>query len=255
MSIGGGLRNKLPLLFWFLSGYLIVSYGIAFFLEQDTIIWLVREDGVFESLGASAFLGSAILFFVLFAKHKTGNDLILFKTQRNLFYLMLGLLFFFIFGEEISWGQRILNLRTPEFFEQHNIQDEINLHNLKVFNSVNEENEKRPWWNIFSMSRLFRIFWFFTAFLIPILNSSSFWVSRLVSRLNFPVFPIWLGIFFPLNYLVSKIMEVLISRDIRFVEIEETSHGVFFLVAAYCLYVKYLKSNPKAVLIPQPEVK
>ena len=33
-------------------------------------------------------------------------------------------------GEEISWGQRILNIDTPEFFMAHNKQQETGLHNL-----------------------------------------------------------------------------------------------------------------------------
>jgi hypothetical protein len=32
--------------------------------------------------------------------------------------------------EEISWGQRLFHVSTPEFFEEHNLQKEINLHNF-----------------------------------------------------------------------------------------------------------------------------
>ena len=32
--------------------------------------------------------------------------------------------------EEISWGQRIFDIQTPDFFMKHNIQRETNLHNL-----------------------------------------------------------------------------------------------------------------------------
>lgn len=46
--------------------------------------------------------------------------------------ILLGLLFIFGAGEEISWGQRIFNISTPEFFMQHNAQHETNLHNLVV---------------------------------------------------------------------------------------------------------------------------
>ena len=35
-------------------------------------------------------------------------------------------------GEEISWGQRIFGLETPEYFEENNSQGEIGLHNLVV---------------------------------------------------------------------------------------------------------------------------
>jgi len=45
---------------------------------------------------------------------------------------LLTLFFFFGAGEEISWGQRIFNVQSSEFFSQHNAQGETNLHNLVV---------------------------------------------------------------------------------------------------------------------------
>ncbi len=40
--------------------------------------------------------------------------------------------FFFVAGEELSWGQRILGLETTDYFKQNNDQQELNLHNLVV---------------------------------------------------------------------------------------------------------------------------
>jgi hypothetical protein len=36
----------------------------------------------------------------------------------------------FVAGEEFSWGQRLLGYFPPEFFLQHNVQQEFNVHNL-----------------------------------------------------------------------------------------------------------------------------
>lgn len=36
-------------------------------------------------------------------------------------------------GEEISWGQRLLHLSVPAEFEEENVQQEINIHNLRIF--------------------------------------------------------------------------------------------------------------------------
>lgn len=55
-------------------------------------------------------------------------------TKPKLFsFALLGFaaLFFFGFGEEIAWGQRIFNVAAPEFFQQYNTQNDITLHNLK----------------------------------------------------------------------------------------------------------------------------
>lgn len=39
---------------------------------------------------------------------------------------------FFIAGEELSWGQRIFELETTDYFKENNAQEELNLHNLVV---------------------------------------------------------------------------------------------------------------------------
>ncbi len=45
---------------------------------------------------------------------------------------MYGVVLFFGMGEEISWGQRVFGIETPEFFAEANAQKETNLHNLVV---------------------------------------------------------------------------------------------------------------------------
>ena len=44
------------------------------------------------------------------------------------------MIFLFGAGEEISWGQRIFQIKSPSFFLQNNSQGEINLHNLYFYN-------------------------------------------------------------------------------------------------------------------------
>ena len=51
-------------------------------------------------------------------------------SRFNLFFVLLALGTFYTAGEEISWGQRLLDLETPAFFERHNLQGEMNFHNL-----------------------------------------------------------------------------------------------------------------------------
>jgi hypothetical protein len=45
-------------------------------------------------------------------------------------YVILAFGFFVIAGEEISWGQRIFQVQSPEFFLQYNEQQELNIHNF-----------------------------------------------------------------------------------------------------------------------------
>jgi|GEM_PF-66264 len=49
--------------------------------------------------------------------------------------ILLGCVAIFGFGEEISWGQRLVGRSSSEFFAQNNSQGETNLHNL-VINGV-----------------------------------------------------------------------------------------------------------------------
>jgi hypothetical protein len=42
---------------------------------------------------------------------------------------------FFISLEELSYGQKIFNWQTPSLFKEYNLQQEINLHNLKELSS------------------------------------------------------------------------------------------------------------------------
>lgn len=99
----------------------------ASYIDEPAYRWLVREDSVFEWFSFCALAAvSAVCFYRLWA---------LYGERDRLFRAMLafsGLLFVFGAGEEISWGQRILGIETPGFFERANLQKETNLHNLQI---------------------------------------------------------------------------------------------------------------------------
>ncbi len=40
----------------------------------------------------------------------------------------------FLLGEETSYGQHFLGWQSPEYFQEHNLQEETNIHNLQSFN-------------------------------------------------------------------------------------------------------------------------
>ena len=88
---------------------------------------LTKEDGVIENATVFVYFYSFI-FSLLIAKE--------FKSKKILFtlFLILGIGFFFIALEEISWGQRIFDFESPDWFPE-NIQDETTIHNLEVFQS------------------------------------------------------------------------------------------------------------------------
>ncbi len=105
-----------------LIGMGLSHYDHALFRES-----YVREDGFIEWL--------TVFGLVLCAGATSYRMVTLWGKKKPLFIGVLAfvtVVFIFGAGEEISWGQRILNVETSEFFEEHNAQGEMNLHNLKI---------------------------------------------------------------------------------------------------------------------------
>lgn len=97
-------------------------------LSPDTYRLLIEEDSFVEYIQSLFFfLSSTFSFFVSIKFFK--NKLVL----HGVLYCILSIGLFFISLEEISWGQRIFNIANPSYFEQHNWQHEISLHNLDIF--------------------------------------------------------------------------------------------------------------------------
>lgn len=84
-------------------------------------ILVVGEDRLGE-FGTAAAFGLAALVFLVAALRTDG-----FVRVSG---LLLAAACFLIGGEEISWGQRIFNVGTPEFLAGINHQNEITLHNI-----------------------------------------------------------------------------------------------------------------------------
>ena len=87
----------------------------------------LMEDGVIEY---------GTVFLLLAACLVTGNRWFHYWRRKSFRFSVISLLvvicFFFVAGEEVSWGQRIFGLETTEYFKEHNDQKELNLHNLVV---------------------------------------------------------------------------------------------------------------------------
>ena len=84
------------------------------------------EDGPVENMTAAALFTSALLAIPACSRALMGN-----RKWLASYYGFLAVLFLIAAGEEISWGQRALDIETPEWLREANAQQEINLHNLK----------------------------------------------------------------------------------------------------------------------------
>lgn len=95
-------------------------------------VWL-REDGIYESVAAVACIITALALFWTGIKTAHTNKLVLFWLMSFSFTL------FFLGGEEISWGQRLIGFDTPESIANVNYQNEFNVHNLTLIQDHNNQ--------------------------------------------------------------------------------------------------------------------
>jgi hypothetical protein len=120
--------SLLVILIVMLIGLLYVAFGTELF-PPSTREFINREDGFIEQSTALIFLLCSILSAGMAFKHP-GN------RKTTIVYVLFSAFFFLMFGEEISWGQRIFNLETIAVLKDINVQGENNIHN--IFGSVVE---------------------------------------------------------------------------------------------------------------------
>lgn len=221
------------------------GYSITLFPE-DKIMQLTAEDGFYENTGAIFFLLTAAIFLFGFLRSKEQDYFLFHNVSKNYSMLTLSIMFFIIFGEEISWGQRILNFDPGNFFMSNNMQRETNIHNLRIFHALDEDQSKKEWWQYFSLNRLFRLFWLIWCIVIPIAEKMSPRIPGLRKAAGIPFVSISFGSMFLVNYAMLKILETSVSTMTEVVEIEECITAVLFFLLALKLVTE--KTNDQLPL-------
>jgi hypothetical protein len=102
---------------------LLIVFAIIYYSKYSIYMQLLDEDQIVEWL-TFGFLFLTGLLSLIIAKMKRKHG-----TFSN-FFLVFGIIIIFLSFEEISWGQRIIGLRTPTIFLENSDQPEINLHNI-----------------------------------------------------------------------------------------------------------------------------
>jgi len=149
---------------------------IYFINDRQMPAYILIEDGIYESIAAIFCLLASIIYLYCFVKYPKQINYFLFSSRRNITALVFSLLLFLVFAEEISWGQRILNIKTPEMISGINFQKEINLHNLKIIQNKN---------NVLS-ALLFNLLVAYL-FIFPLLNYAFHFIKNPVERLGIPI--------------------------------------------------------------------
>jgi hypothetical protein len=190
--------KEISYLRWYIISILIaltLSYSIYLFLSVDLISKLGQEDHFFEWLTAIFFLVSSIFLMMTFIKTK------------NYFFLLLSIVFFLGFGEEITWGQRIFNYSTPAVIENINVQNEFNIHNIQLFNTHNMNGSMKTGISrLLEINFLFRVFTVLFGIFLPFVVFHLKFINNITRKIKLPVPPISIGIFFIINWLVFKVL-------------------------------------------------
>ena len=92
----------------------------------DPILYraLMREDNLVEWLTVVWLLLAALTLLATARRERS--------VHLRWLWLLGGVALLFGAGEEISWGQRIFGLATPDFLLALNAQNELNVHNINV---------------------------------------------------------------------------------------------------------------------------
>lgn len=168
--------------------YIIIFsfYGSISSSGYDSII---KEDGVLENIQVIFYSIAAVFAFLsayLFS--------VISKKVHAIFFLLLTIGLFFITGEELSWGQRLFHIHPPVEYVKINLQEEMTIHILPVFQSkIDYVYMMVGLWGAFSAiltKKLFTSFYkkYSAIFPMPILFFFFFAVTRFYFLNKFVVF-------------------------------------------------------------------
>jgi len=123
------MKNKMFSFKLYCSCIIIILLSvIIFFIDPVTYNLLVQEDGLVEYISAFSLLACSMILF--HSIYKRWANL---KLSQTIGLALMSFILFFGFGEEVSWGQRIFGIISPDFFVENNLQNETNIHNLKLY--------------------------------------------------------------------------------------------------------------------------
>lgn len=182
--------------------FLVLNYSVYVLFDIDIAVKIIQfigsEDGIVEYMTFISFLVAFFLFLRTYL------------INKNIFYLLLAIVFFLGAGEEISWGQRIFNFSTPEVLEEVNVQKEFNIHNIGIFNTYNPDGsgKKTGLSKLLTIGFLYKLFWLGFCIILPIINMSNDKLSKFIKRINLPVPPLSIGIFFLISWIIYKIIVI-----------------------------------------------
>jgi len=201
------------------SFFLLAATTSLFFIDVDSYESFTKEDALAENLSFFFYLVAGLI--ILFATARNTHP-----QARGVLPVLLGLFFIVVAGEEISWGQRILDFNTPDAMLESNTQGEFNFHNLEVF----DKHE-----GMLNQHTLLNIFVLLNGIIFPLAYYFQRGFQRLVVRFKFPIIPIAC---MPI-FLIAMMFGQSISKQFphwAHTEVKELFYAFGFLVFAFSFY-------------------
>jgi hypothetical protein len=210
-----------------LAPVVVLLYASAL-LDDTTFTWLIEEERPIELLGAGALAVSA-LFCVLAWRRAAPRP-----RFARFSLLILAALLAFGAGEEVSWGQRIIGIETPELLKQTNYQQELNLHNMNAFTGLLDAD------------KLFLVFWVVLGVLVPIAAIVPH--LRSLFRRFLPVLPVAVAFGLVVNQVLATSMTAVFRAqpglyhsttfgvEHSVFEIKETAISLFLAAGMWLVY-------------------
>jgi len=222
---------------WYKHPVIVTATVINAFCLLLSLIWsnnphelarLLVEDGIVEWMQFLAFsLTSGLLGYVAFDRYKTEGF--------NLGVLVLAGLTGLVAVaalEEISWFQRILQIQSPEWFQQNNRQAETNLHNL----GFGEESLHKA-----VLLKLIVIMGLIHNLFLPLLARKRPAIRDFVERFGLYLPPLAASV----PYLVLVILSHLLVDHPRKGELGETFGAVHYMATVFGAYFLGIAYNKK----------
>ncbi len=203
------MRSLQPhqLIAWFI--FVLIGGGYLW-VGLTSPVWFIRLT--YEDLYTE--WGQLLFFMVTLVLAAT---LAIRGTVYRVFFACLAVAAFYTVMEEISWGQRLLEIETPDFFWMNNIQEEMNIHNL--FTGPEDTLLKDSIEYVLALALVS----FGLAY--PLLLRSGWWLAGWVERIGIAVPPLYLSPYFVagasmelglFNFNEAEVAELLIGAALSF---------------------------------------
>jgi len=155
-----------------------------YFLAPDAYIWLGTEDKPGENMTSVFYFGAGLLILWRSVALLRGQQT---SFVREILPLLVAAFFIFVGGEEISWGQRLFGFQTPETIVGNNVQGEMTLHNLTLFDRGGAILNQHTALNLIAL---------FMGVIVPLCYRYVSPLRSLMKRLGFPPVPLAVTMWF-----------------------------------------------------------